>query len=166
MKATFHLSIVLGIMLVVNSFNVFAKPADGSAPDFTLKSASGENLRLQEHRGDVVMLNFWASWCGPCRQEMPYLEEIYKKYKKFGFTILAVNVDEDSTLANQFLSDMDITFPILYDNTNKVSELYNVEAMPTTVIIDRNGKKRFLHLGYQPGFEEHYRDEIKRLIRE
>ena len=97
---------------------------------------------------------------------MPYLEEIYNKYQKLGFTLLAINVDEDSTLANQFLSDMDITFPILYDNANKVSEIYNVEAMPTTIIIDRNGEKRFVHKGYQPGFEAHYRDEIKRLIRE
>ena len=63
------------------------------APDFTLESRSGENLRLEDHRGEVVMLNFWASWCGPCRQEMPLMDELYSQYKDLGFTILAVNVD-------------------------------------------------------------------------
>ncbi|ABC29389.1 Thiol-disulfide isomerase and thioredoxins [Hahella chejuensis KCTC 2396] len=150
----------------VLSLGAGAAEIKGPAADFTLKSSLGKNLRLQEYRGQVVLINFWASWCGPCRQEMPILEDIYKKYEKFGFTIFAVNVDEDSSLANEFLKDTKVTFPILYDNQNKVSRLYDVKAMPTTVIVDRNGNMRYLHKGYQPGTEDHYVKEVKALIRE
>jgi len=139
---------------------------DGPAPDFTLPSNQGENLRLEQHRGDVVMLNFWASWCGPCRQEMPLMDEIYQQYKDLGFTVLAVNVDENRADAQGFLGKVPVSFPILYDHENRVSELYGVDAMPTTVMIDRDGNKRFLHRGYQPGFEDHYRQEVEQLIRE
>ena len=136
------------------------------APDFTLKSNQGENLRLEDYRGQVVMLNFWASWCGPCRQEMPLIDDIYSKYKDLGFTVLAVNVDEDSTDANRFLEAVPVSYPVLYDNDSKVSERYNVEAMPTTVMIDRDGNARFLHHGYQPGYEDEYETQIRQLVRE
>ncbi len=136
------------------------------APDFTLKSKSGENVRLEDMRGQVVMLNFWASWCGPCRQEMPLMDEIYEKYEKFGFTILAVNVDEDSADADRFLDAVPVTFPILYDNESRISELYGVDAMPTTIMIDRDGNRRFIHRGYKPGYEDDYRKQVKQLIRE
>jgi len=143
-----------------------ASDISGPAPDFTLKSKDGSNVRLEDLRGQVVMLNFWASWCGPCRQEMPLMDEIYKKYEKFGFTILAVNVDEDSADADRFLDAVPVTFPILYDNESRISELYDVDAMPTTVMIDRDGNKRFLHRGYKPGYEDDYRKQVKKLIRE
>lgn len=125
------------------------------APDFTLESRSGENLRLQDHRGEVVMLNFWASWCGPCRQEMPLMDELYSQYKDLGFTILAVNVDENRDEAHRFLDKVPVNYPILYDPESSVSELYEVQAMPTTVMIDRNGNARYLHYGYQPGYYRH-----------
>src|SRR5687768_4943457 len=69
------------------------------APDFVLKSASGDNLRLSEYRGEVVMINFWATWCGPCRQELPLLDELYGRYNKVGFRLLGVNIDDDSSKA-------------------------------------------------------------------
>jgi peroxiredoxin len=144
----------------------YAETAKGAAPNFTLKSRSGENLKLSEYRGDVVLVNFWASWCGPCRKEMPKLEELYQKYKNLGFNLLAVNVEEDSSKANDFLKDLSVTFPILYDNENKVSKLYKVSAMPSTVIIDRDGNVRFVHHGYLVGYENDYSKEIKELIEE
>jgi thiol-disulfide isomerase/thioredoxin len=144
----------------------YAAELSGTAADFTLKSNGSGNLRLKEHLGQVVLLNFWASWCGPCRQEMPLLEEIYQKYRKFGFIILAISVDEEPREADEFMSEVKVTFPYLYDTSNKVSELYAVEAMPTTILIDRNGQRRFLHKGYQPGFEQKYLHEVKLLIRE
>jgi len=144
----------------------YAAEASGPAPDFTLKSRGGENIKLSEHRGDVVMINFWASWCGPCRQEMPLLEELYKKYSDVGFTLLAVNVEEDSSKADDLLRDIPVTFPVLFDNTNAVSKLYKVVAMPSTVIIDRDGNMRYLHQGYLPGYENEYQKQVKELIRE
>jgi thiol-disulfide isomerase/thioredoxin len=144
-----------------------AEALTGAAPDFTLKSnQGGQNLRLEDFRGQVVMLNFWASWCGPCRQEFPLMDEIYKKYEKLGFTILAVNVDENSDDANGFLEDVPVSFPVLYDNESRISELYQVDAMPTTVMIDRDGNKRFLHRGYKPGYEVEYAEQVKQLVRE
>lgn len=137
-----------------------------SAPDFALKSATGENLRLSEYRGDVVMINFWATWCGPCRKEMPLLEQIQKKYAPLGFTMLGVNVEEDTTMMEAFLKDVPVTFPILLDPANGVSKLYDVAAMPSTVIVDRKGNVRYLHQGYKPGDESRYQDMIRQLIRE
>jgi len=154
------------VVFVCVSLALNATAGDTPAPDFTLKSRSGENLKLSEYRGDVVLINFWASWCGPCRQEMPLLEGIYKKYRDLGFTLLAVNVDEDPSKAEDLLKDIPVTFPVLFDNASKVSKLYKVVAMPSTVIIDRDGNMRFLHKGYLPGYEEKYREQIKELIRE
>jgi peroxiredoxin len=145
---------------------VSAKPISGKAPEFTLKSRGGQNLRLSDYRGQVLLINFWASWCGPCRQEMPLLENLYKRYNKLGFTIMGVNVDTDSTKANNYLRDISVTFPIVYDTTNAVSKSFNVNAMPTTVIVDRNGNMRFLHQGYQPGYENDYKKEVVQLIKE
>lgn len=138
----------------------------GKAANFTLKSRSGKNIKLSELRGNVVMLNFWASWCGPCRKEMPLLEKISKKYKRLGFTLLGINVEQDTSAAKKYLKDVKVSFPILFDNKNKTSKLYDVSAMPTTIIIDRNGNKRFLHKGYKPGYENDYIKQIKKLIRE
>jgi len=143
-----------------------SQPLTGVAPDFTLKSNQGKNLRLEDYRGQVVMMNFWASWCGPCRQEMPLMDDLFKQYQKMGFTILAVNVDEDTRDAEKFLRSVPVSFPVLYDNESRISELYDVDAMPTTVMIDRDGHKRFLHRGYKPGFEEAYKKQVKQLIRE
>ncbi len=136
------------------------------APDFTLKSRSGENLRLSDYRGEVVMINFWASWCGPCRQEMPLLEQLYSEYNPLGFTILGVNVEEDSGKALAMLNEIPVSFPVLFDTSSKVSKLYNVVAMPSTVLIDRDGRVRFLHRGYKPGYEQTYQDQVRALIRE
>ncbi|WP_416240394.1 TlpA family protein disulfide reductase [Marinobacter sp. F3R08] len=145
---------------------VAAEAINVPAPDFTLESRSGENLRLEEHRGEVVMLNFWASWCGPCRQEMPLMDELYSQYKDLGFTILAVNVDENRAEAHRFLEKVPVNYPILYDPESSVSELYEVQAMPTTVMIDRDGNARYLHYGYQPGYEDDYEQQIRELVRE
>ncbi len=143
-----------------------ADQISGVAPDFTLKSNQGGNIRLEELKGEVVMLNFWASWCGPCRQEMPLMNEIFAKYEGLGFTILAVNVDEDQSDADRFLKAVPVDFPVVYDASSEVSELYSVDAMPTTVMIDRNGNKRFSHRGYKPGYENEYTNQVKQLIRE
>lgn len=143
-----------------------AAPAPTLAPDFTLKSESGENIRLSEQRGKVVMLNFWASWCGPCRQEMPLLDAIYKKHAKMGFVLLGINVEEDNTDAKKMLKTLGVSFPILFDTGNKLSVLYNLEAMPTSIVIDKKGKIRYIDRGYSAGDENKYRDQIVELLRE
>jgi len=143
-----------------------AASVKGPAPNFTLKSLSGKNLKLSEMTGNVVLINFWASWCGPCREEMPLLNALHKKYAPLGFTVLGVNVEEDLDGAISFLGHVPVDFPILLDNTNKVSKQYKVVAMPTTVVVDRDGNMRYLHEGYKPGDEKKYRQMIKKLVRE
>jgi len=136
------------------------------APDFALKSSTGENLRLSEFRGDVVMINFWATWCGPCRQEMPLLDELYSRYQRVGFSLLGVNIDDDSRRAMQMIDELGVNFPVLFDARKDVSKLYEVEAMPVTVIVDREGTVRYIHHGYKPGYEDKYLDQIRSLLRE
>ncbi len=164
-KFIFHLSLSLSLLMGSISFSHAAEMGD-KATDFTLKSLGGKNLKLSEYRGQVVMLNFWASWCAPCRQEMPLLEDLYKKYKRLGFIILGVNVERDSSKASSLLKSIKVSFPILFDNENKISKLYTVTAMPTTIIIDRDGNMRYLHKGYKPGYELAYQKQIKALLRE
>ncbi len=160
---------VLLMLLFVGGLAVSAVQAEelkGPAPDFTLKNRAGGNVRLADLRGDVVMINFWASWCGPCRQEMPLIEDIYNRYKDLGFTVLGVNVDNDPKLADKLLKDVPVSFPVLLDSENRLSEIYKVDAMPSTVMVDRNGNMRFLHRGYKPGYEAKYEEQIKLLVRE
>ncbi|MDP2562861.1 TlpA disulfide reductase family protein [Psychrobium sp. 1_MG-2023] len=152
------------MVLMVSAAN--ASEEKTMAQDFTLKSLSGENLRLQEMRGDVILVNFWATWCGPCRKEMPYLDELHQEFADLGFSVLGVNVEQDSNLATDFINELEVSFPVLFDNKQQVSELYKVDAMPMTVMIDRNGYQRVLHRGYVDGDEEIYRKIIKELIRE
>ena len=136
------------------------------APDFALKSSTGENLRLSEYRGDIVMINFWATWCGPCRQEMPLLDELYTRYARVGFNLLGVNIDDDSRRAMQMIEELGVTFPVLFDERKEVSKLYEVEAMPVTILVDREGNVRHVHHGYKPGYEDVYLDQVRSLLRE
>jgi peroxiredoxin len=138
----------------------------GEAPDFTLESRAGGPVSLAGLRGQVVLVNFWATWCAPCRQEMPLLDAIYRRYEPMGFTLLGVNVEPDSRLSERFLRDTPVTFPILFDPEERVSRLYSVAAMPSTVIIDRKGVVRYIHHGYKPGDENKYQDSVRTLIRE
>ncbi|HEU4459174.1 MAG TPA: TlpA disulfide reductase family protein [Methylibium sp.] len=138
----------------------------GPAPDFTLRTMDGRNLRLQEQRGRVVMINFWATWCGPCRQEMPHLAKLYDKYRGSGFELLAVNVDEEQPKAIGLAQKLGLKFPVLFDGDKKVSGLYDLKAMPSTVLIDRDGRVRFQHRGYREGYENTYDQQIRDLLKE
>jgi len=157
-----NLAIISIAICSLGAINAFAK----EAPDFTLLTNSGENLRLSEQRGKVVMLNFWASWCGPCRQEMPLLDAMSQRYSAAGFLLLGVDVEEDNTDAKKIVKDLKISYPILFDTENKASKLYSVETMPTTVMIDKKGQIRYINHGYKPGDETKYRDQIRELIKE
>lgn len=154
--------------LALSSANSLAKgkKVSGKAKDFTLSSNTGKNIRLSDLKGKVVMINFWASWCGPCRQEFPLLDDMYKRYQPAGFELLGVNIEPKKKDADKLLKQIPVTFPILYDTEQKVSELYDVSAMPTTILIDKNGKMRYLAKGYKPGYEKDYKEQVKALLKE
>jgi peroxiredoxin len=136
------------------------------APDFTLRTMGGPNLRLQEQRGQVVLVNFWATWCGPCRKEMPHLNRLYEKYRGSGFTLLGINVDDDARNAVELASKLGVKFPVLLDTDKKASKLYDLSAMPATVLIDRDGRVRYVHRGYLDGYEDTYDKQIRELLKQ
>lgn len=162
---TFWRGLVAAAVLAVPVFaNV---PAAAPAPAFELAARGGSTINLAQYKGQVVMLNFWATWCAPCRQEMPLLEGIHKKYKPMGFTMIGVNVEPDPKAAEAWLAKQPpVSFPILFDTDSKVSKLYKVNGMPNSVIIDRKGNVRVLHRGYKPGDENEYLNHIRALVRE
>lgn len=137
-----------------------------AAPDFTLRLLAGGNLRLAEQRGQVVMVNFWASWCAPCREEMPHLDRLYAKYRASGFTLLGVNVDDEVRNATGAAQRMGLSFPVLLDTDKTVVKLYGVSTMPSTVLIDRDGRQRHLHKGYKAGVEVTYEQLVRDLLKE
>jgi peroxiredoxin len=144
-----------------------AAPGPGSpAPDFTLAARDGGKVSLADLKGQVVMINFWATWCGPCRQEMPLLAQLQAKYEPLGFTLLGVNVEPDSAAAVTWLKGMPVTFPILFDTDSAVAGRFGVEGMPSTVFVDRNGQVRYVHRGYKAGDEAKYADMIRSLVKE
>jgi DsbE subfamily thiol:disulfide oxidoreductase len=112
------------------------KPA---APDFTLATPDGKKVSLKDYRGKVVFLNFWATWCEPCRVEMPEMEKLYREYKGKGLEIVAVNVKDKKDAALKFVSSMKLTYPILLDPEGEAGLLYGAWGMPATYLIDRKG---------------------------
>lgn len=165
-KHVLHALAFAAVSLVAGAVHAGGDIVGKPAPDFTLKSFKGGNVRLAELRGEVVMLNFWATWCGPCRQEMPLLEKLSQQYKDLGFTLLGINVEEDASGMEKFLKDVPVGFTILRDGDNKVARLYGVDGMPSTVVIDRNGVVRYLHRGYKPGEEQQYEQQVKQRVME
>ena len=158
--------LALATLAVISGAVGAATTAASGAPDFTLPSIDGPNLRLQEQRGQVVMINFWATWCGPCRVEMPHLARLYDKYRGSGFTVLAVNIDEDPYKAASLAKQLGMRFPVLLDKEKKVSRLYDLSTMPSTILVDREGRVRYVHRGYRDGYEETYDRQIRELLRE
>lgn len=167
MNPTFPRRALLGAALA--GFATVALPAVTAstiAPDFTLRTMGGPNLRLHEQRGRVVLLNFWATWCGPCREEMPHLNRLYEKYRSSGFVTLGVNIDDEPAKAAELAAKLGVKFPVLLDTDKKVSKVYDMGGMPATVVIDRDGRVRFLHKGYREGFEKTYEQQIRELLKE
>lgn len=148
------------------ALSAWSVDVEQSAPDFTLEALDGPNLRLQEYRGQVVLINFWASWCGPCRQEMPVLDRLHQRYEEAGFAVLGVNVEGKRAPAEKIAKQAKVSFPVLIDAGQRVSKEYDLEAMPSTVVVDRDGTVRYIHRGYKPGDEAKYLEVVKQLISE
>ncbi|MGD6818612.1 TlpA family protein disulfide reductase [Metabacillus sp. 113a] len=113
-----------------------------AAPDFELKTLSGESAKLSDYKGQKIILNFWASWCPPCKAEMPHMEEFYEKNKDSKFTILAVNLtnmDRGEDSIKSFVEDYQLTFPILLDEKGEIGAEYQAHAIPTSYVLDEEG---------------------------
>lgn len=114
-------------------------PPKNLAPDFQLKGLDGKIYTLSGFRGRPVLINFWATWCGPCRGEMPYLEEVYRDWKEKGLVFLAVNIGESASDVREFMDRYGLTMPVLMDTSRAVAGKYNITGIPTTYFIDSDG---------------------------
>ena len=123
-------------------------PTQGAeVPDFTLQTVDGETVSLSDYRGQPVVLNFWATWCAPCREEMPLLQETYEAYRADGLVVLGVNVRENPEIVQGFLDDLNLDFPVVLDTETDVVNRYLVTSLPVTFFIDREGRLRTLVIG-------------------
>jgi peroxiredoxin len=157
--------IALACSLVVAGSVCAATQLKGSeAPDFALKSLTGENLRLSEYRGEVVMLSFWATWCGDCRAQLEQLGEMRDRYQDAGVELLAVSLDQNARQASEVTSQAN--YPVLHDAGGEVGRLYDVSKMPVMVLIDRGGVVREVFEGFRRGNEEQYLESVQALLRE
>ena len=130
------------------------------APDFELVTLKGKKVKLSDFKGKVVLLNFWATWCPPCREEMPIFKRVYRKYKEKGFEILAVSTDTDPRVVKRFVKEFGIEFPVLIDKEGKVMRLYQVQGLPTSFLIDREGRVVKVRLGEYKEIER----DLKKLL--
>ena len=150
-------------LLLASTAYAAAKLLGNDAPDFTLRGHQEENIKLSEYYGKVVMLNFWATWCGPCRQEIPKLTEIKNLHNEYDFELLGINIDEDQDKARQLAKKLNVNYPILFDEEKGVAKSYQVDAMPMTVLIGRDGKVRYIHRGYKEEYLAQYQQQIQKL---
>ncbi|HEU4616649.1 MAG TPA: TlpA disulfide reductase family protein [Gammaproteobacteria bacterium] len=157
----------LSIAALAATGTALAAGLEGSeAPDFVLPSAEGKNIRLSEHRGEIVMLAFWASWCGACRPELERAAETYERYRDTGVVLLAVNLDRDAKDASEAARAMHADYPVLHDAGGEVGRAYGVDSMPALVLIDRDGIVRDVIEGNRRGRDDDYVEKLRDLLRE
>jgi peroxiredoxin len=135
-----------------------------TAPEFTLKDSNGQTVHLTDYKGKVVLLDFWATWCGPCKVEIPWFIEFEQQFKDRGFAVLGVSMDEDGWDAvKPYIEDHKINYRVMLGN-EQVSDIYGgLDSLPTTLLIDREGKIASVHIGLSLGKEE-FRDDIDHLL--
>lgn len=142
-------SLLLSTLLLITCL---ASPvfADEPAPDFTLPTFPGDtNINLQDFKGRVVYLDFWATWCPPCRKSFPWMDEMHSRYKDEGLTIIAVSVDKKRELIEKFIEKTEPTFTIAHDPSGKIAKAYKLRGMPSSYLIDRNGQLVKIHMGFR-----------------
>ncbi len=138
--------------------------AANKAPQFSLPGKNG-NIDLKSLQGQVVYVDFWASWCSPCRKSFPWMNEMANKYKNMGFTIIAINLDKERKLADEFLKDVPHDFSIAFDPKGDTATAYDVRAMPSSYLIDKNGDIKYTHLGFRSDKTAESEAHIKSLLK-
>ena len=164
MRALWSGAALIVLLVAAGSVSAAAELKGAEAPDFVLKSFSGKNLRLSEYRGEVVMLSFWATWCGDCRAQLTELGAMRDRYQDAGVELLAVSLDQNARQASDMTKGS--TYPVLHDAAGEVGRLYDVTKMPVMVLIDRGGVVREVFEGFRRGNEEQYLDRVQALLRE
>lgn len=169
-KTVTRLAILLVIFLGIGIalYNAFVKDktvvkVGEPAPNFILSTLQGNHVELSQLRGKGVLLNFWGTWCPPCREEMPSIEKAYQKYKDQGLAVVAVNIGESEVPVTSFKNQYKITFPIAMDRKKEITQLYAIDPIPTTYFIDKNGLVKKIVIG-GPMSEQNIEDNIKQIL--
>jgi peroxiredoxin len=174
-----YISILLGCLMMFSAqaaepqqpklgYQLTALSESLPAPDFTLEDMDKRKFSLKDYRGKVVLLNFWATWCPPCRREMPSLERLHQKFKGKDFVVLALNQMEDGDKVFTFTGDLgvELTFPIIFDKDSSVSRAYGVQGLPTTYVVDKKGNVRFRAIGGREFDHPEVEKQILQLMQE
>ena len=133
---------------------------------FAAPFTQAAKLDLTAYRGKVVYVDFWASWCGPCRQSFPWLDGLEREYEAQNFVVIGINVDKDREKAERFLTDTPAEFPIIYDPKGEIATAYKVAGMPSGILIDRTGRVRFQHAGFSEKQKGLYEEQLQTLLAE
>jgi thiol-disulfide isomerase/thioredoxin len=150
------------IGLYING-NLWAGNDYQSAPDFKLQGET-DTVKLTDYKGKVVLLDFWASWCEPCRLSFPWMNEIQKRYEPMGFEVIAINLDKDRTLVEDFLSKTAVAFTLAFDPEGEVASRYDLKGMPSSFLIDKHGRILLSHVGFFHSEQDKREREIKKAL--
>ena len=160
------LSLCLGWAFLLPHCAKEKKSPSGLAPDFTLKTLDDQEITLSSLKGKVVLLDFWATWCGPCRESIPHLIQLYKTYRENGFEMIGISLDKgDATVVRNFTKSMDIPYPIVMA-PEEVARDYRVTSIPTTFFIDKEGKIRERITGFNSTIAQQMNSKIADLTTE
>ncbi|MBI3775236.1 MAG: TlpA family protein disulfide reductase [Gammaproteobacteria bacterium] len=150
------------LLCAATTFTTAVLAAD-AAPDFKLPSAKGM-VELSKLKGKVVYVDFWASWCTPCRKSFPWMNEMHKKFKEQGLEVIAINLDKSREPIDEFLSKTPADFTIAYDPSGGAASSYKVSGMPSTYLIDRSGQLQVTHIGFRDKDKQEMESKIKELL--
>ena len=160
-----HLFIKLFTSLFFLALITTSQAADTGYPEFKLPTlSSGKIVDIKKLRGKVVYVDFWASWCGPCRKSMPQFKILYSKLASKGFEIVAINLDENEADAKRFLNQVPVNYTVLRDASGKTPEQFGVKVMPTGYLLDRFGFIRYTHEGFRDGDAQKLEAQIRKLL--
>lgn len=159
-------SIFFLLLFLMLHKNGFSQETGKPFLDFTAVTTAGQQMKLTDLTGKVIFLDFWASWCKPCKEEFPYLIKLYIDYKDSGFVVVAVNVDTDRDKLDKFINNLgtDVPFTVVTDREGKIPDLYKLDAMPTSFLIDKKGIIRYRHTGFELSDKETYSKELLELL--
>jgi thiol-disulfide isomerase/thioredoxin len=158
-------SFAFAILASVSSLSVHATEVGQPAPQFTLPTLQGDQpTALKQYAGKVIYLDFWASWCAPCRTSFPLLNKLHEKLKAQGFEVVAINLDEDKAAAAKFLQEIPISFTVLRDAKGEWADQFVVESMPTSFIIDKQGVVQNIHHGFASDDIKELEEKITKLL--
>ena len=155
------ISLSAGLLFTTANLAVAAQPA----PELVL-NLTGQQVNLSDYQGQVIYLDFWASWCKPCQRSFPWMNEMQAKYGEQGFTVIAINLDSERKLADEFLARLPAHFPVAFDPDGNSAQTYKLKGMPTSYLIDKAGNLRVAHQGFHVEKQARYEQEIKGLLAE